>query len=106
MVFSSSTRNDNSDSPMNTNNSIQCLGEQLSHIASLSSWREVIQQLLEGCPEKDLLVHLCNWPAQPRTKLLKYNFHDWKLIASKNLKLGEELGLNRYEPDTVTLKEL
>lgn len=52
MVPSSSTGNENSDSPMNTNNSIQSLGEPYSHIPSVGSWREVIQQWLEGCPEK------------------------------------------------------
>lgn len=77
-----------------------------THIPNVLGWREVIEQWNIGCPSKNLMVPLKDWPRGSRTSSLKYKYHDRKIIASAYLALGEENFIEKYQPDIVTLKQL
>ena len=52
------------------------------------------------------MVPLYQWTRGTRTESLKYIYHDRKLIAVEYLRLGETSFVNKYDPDSCTLKDL
>lgn len=73
------------------------------HIPGVLSWREALTQWEHGCPSKNRLVNLKEWPHATRTNDLKYKYHDRKLIAVEYLRLGDPTFVQKYNPDNCTL---
>lgn len=65
-----------------------------------------MKQWEKGCPEKNLMKPLKQWPKGSRSTYLKSVFHDRKLIALEYLKLGETCFTEKYKPDEITVKKL
>ena len=64
------------------------------------------QTMENGCPSKTLTVPLKLWPRGTRSKELKFNYHDRKMIAVEYLRLGERSFIEKYDPENCTIKVL
>lgn len=82
--------------------------EVYSHIPKCRDWREVVLHWKHGCPEKNLIVPLKDWPVKTRnsTRKLASKYSDRKIVAETYEKFGEDKFLETYSPDNLTLYEL
>ena len=77
-----------------------------NHIPNVTEWREVVDQWENGCPSKNLMIPLKQWPRGTRTESLKFKYHDRRLIAMEYVNLGNDLFVSKYNPDKISMKEL
>lgn len=79
-----------------------------TYIPKCRDWREVVAHWINGCPEKNLITPLKEWPVEARnaTRKVASQFSDRKIVAEAYEDVGEEAFLERYSPDSLTLFEL